>query len=471
MLGTSHLKTAIVRKLRAQFNTASVPYIPSDWNTIIQSKPTVNTPYPYICVEIDANDIKEVAVTDSGSSYDYFVSIKSVTRSKINADTRQSRDSMVTEVQRILDVEFGDYINLSNFGFNIYVQTVESVSLDELNEMGTEFYSGDVTLRVRMETTGSKTAPVASPTLTYSDFTLEPQNNTYELHDSGVITLSSTYPNSNGWQFSSVDYSLASDSDGSISGNVVTVDSGDDFIAIVSVINYVQAADNSITTTIFNRTEVNSVKSPRFAVLTDSSLTNAQITDLTLWNSSFPQVDPNRLELVINGNANDYIYILVDDVYTLTGIKNDLGLEDIEEFDVSTQDGYKVYKLTDSLPLDNASFEYTLISGATTSTSSNIDLSVSTKLLTGVDSDLESNTINVFTDGTSGLVASLPSTPSSGDVVHVSNLSGNTDNEIGLSGNVLQGTYTDNLVLNDATASFTLIYVNKTLGWNIIGLN
>jgi hypothetical protein len=322
-----------------------------------------------------------------------------------------------------------------------------------------------------METTGSKTAPVASPTLTYSDFTLEPQNDIYELHDSGVITLSSTYPNSNGWQFSSVDYSLASDSDGSISGNVVTVDSGDDFIAIVSVINYVQAADNSITTTIFNRTEVNSVKSPRFAVLTDSSLTNAQITDLTLWNSSFPQVDPNRLELVINGNSNDYIYILVDDVYTLTGIKNDLGLEDIEEFDVSTQDGYKVYKLTDSLPLDNASFEYTLISGATTSTSSNIDLSVSTKLLTGVDSNLESNTINVFTDGTSGLIASLPSTPSSGDVVHVSNLSGNIDNEIGLSGNILQGTYTDNLVLNDATASFTLIYVNKTLGWNIIGLN
>ena len=471
MLGTAQLKTAIVRKLRAQFNTASVPYIPSTWNTIIQSKPIDNTPYPYTCVEIDSNDIKEVAVTAQGSSYDYYVGIKSVTRSEVNADTRETRDAMVAEVQRILDVDYDQYINLESNGFNVYIQTVESVDISELNEMGTDFYIGNVILKVRMESNGSRTAPEASPTLTYSGFAIEPQNNIYELHDAGTITLSATYPNSNGWQFSSVDYSLASDSDGSISGNVVTVDSGDDFIAIVSVINYVQAADNSITTTIFNRTEVNSVKSPRFAVLTDTSLTTAQITDLSLWNSSFPQVDPSRQELVINGNANDFIYILIDDNYSLTGIKNDLGLEDIEEFDLSTQDGYKVYKLTDALTIDNAVFEYTLISGATTSTSSNIDLSVSTKLLSGVDSNLQSNTINVFTDGTSSLVANLPSTPSSGDVVHVSNLSGNIDNEIGLSGNVLQGSYTDNLVLNDATASFTLIYVNKTLGWNIIGLN
>ena len=471
MLGTAQLKTAIVRRLRAQFKTASVPYIPSTWNTIIQSKPVDNTPYPYICVEIDSNDIQEVAVTAQGSSYDYFVGIKAVTRSEINADTRETRDAMVAEVQRILDVDYDEYINLESNGFNIYIQTVESIDISELNEMGTDFYIGNVILKVRMEAVGSQTAPVASPTLTYSDFNIEPQNNTYELHDSGTITLSPTYLNSNGWQFSSVDYSLASDSDGSISGNVVTVDSGDEFIAIVSVINYVQASDNSISTTIFNRTEVNAVKSPRFAVLTDTSLTNAQITDLTLWNSSFPKVDPSRLELVINGNSNDFIYILIDEDYNLTGIKNDLGLDDIEEFTLSTQDGYKIYKLTDALNFDNSVFEFTLISGATTSTSSNIDLSVSTKLLTGVDSDLESNTINVFTDGTSGLVASLPSAPSSGDVVHISNLSGNIDNEIDLSSNVLQGSYTDNLVLNDATASFTLIYVNKTLGWNIIGLN
>ena len=117
MLGTAQLKTAIVRRLRAQFRTAAVPYIPSTWNTIIQSKPVDNTPYPYICVEIDNNDIKEVAVTSQGSSYDYFVGIKIVTRSEINADTRESRDAMVSEVQRILDVNYDEYLNLESKGF------------------------------------------------------------------------------------------------------------------------------------------------------------------------------------------------------------------------------------------------------------------------------------------------------------------------------------------------------------------
>ena len=63
MLGTAQLKTAIVRKLRAQFRTAAIPYIPNTWNTIIQGTPTVNTPYPYVAIEIDNNDIQEVAVT------------------------------------------------------------------------------------------------------------------------------------------------------------------------------------------------------------------------------------------------------------------------------------------------------------------------------------------------------------------------------------------------------------------------
>ena len=95
MLGTAQLKTAIVRRLRAQFKNSAVPYISNTWNTIIQSNPTSNTPYPYICVQIQSNDIKEVAVTATGSSYDYFVSIKVVTRSEVNADTRSSRDAMI----------------------------------------------------------------------------------------------------------------------------------------------------------------------------------------------------------------------------------------------------------------------------------------------------------------------------------------------------------------------------------------
>ena len=469
MLGTAQLKTAIVRRLRAQFRTAAVPYIPSTWNTIIQSKPVDNTPYPYICVEIDDKDIQEVAVTAQGSSYDYFVGIKVVTRSEINADTRQSRDAMVAEIQRILDVDFDEYLNLESKGFNVYIQTVESVDIDELNEMGTDFYTGLVTLKVRMEQIGSMTSPVADISQVYAGFNTEPINRQYELHDSGTITMPTTFVPSNGWVFNSVTYSLASDSDGTISGNVVTVASGDDSIAVASVVTFESALDSAVTTTVFYRTEYEGIKSPRIAALNFSSLTTAQVTDLTLWSSSFNSVIPNRVEVEIVANASDYIYILVDSEYPLTGIKNDLGLDDIEEYVLTTQDGYNLYRIDTAIVFDNSRFEYTLISGALSSSSETNDISVAVKVLSIADSSLEINAANVIPAGMDGLLMPLPANPLPGDVVHVSNLSGETTNEIQLNGNILQGLYSDNLILDDETSSFSLVYINPTLGWNIIG--
>ena len=469
MLGTSQLKTAIVRRLRAQFRTAAVPYIPSTWNTIIQSKPVDNTPYPYICVEIDSNDIQEVAVTAQGSSYDYFVGIKVVTRSEINADTRESRDAMVSEVQRILDVDYDEYLNLESKGFNIYIQTVESVDIDELNEMGTDFYIGNVILKVRMEQIGSMTAPIANPSQEYAGFNTDPINRQYELHDSGTITMPTTYEPSNGWIFNSVTYELASDSDGSISGNVVTVSSSDDLVAISSIITFESALDSAVTTTVFYRTEYEGIKSPRISTFTTDTITSAQITDVTLWTSRFNSVIPNRVEVEIDANSNDYIYILVDSEYPLTGIKNDLGLDDIEEYILTTQDGYNVYRLDTAIAFDNSRFEYTLISGALASSSETNDVSVSVKILSVADSSLEINTANVIPTGMDGLLMPLPANPLPGDVVHVSNLSGETTNEIQLNGNILHGLYSDNLVLDDETSSFSLVFINPTLGWNIIG--
>ncbi len=471
MLGTAQLKTAIVRRLRAQFRTAAVPYIPTTWNTIIQSKPVDNTPYPYICVEIDADDIQEAAVTAQGSSYDYYVGIKAVTRSEINADTRETRDAMVAEVQRILDVDFDEYLNLESKGFNIYIQTVESVDISELNEMGTDFYIGNVILKVRMEQIGSMTAPIATMTETYSGFNVEPISKTFELHDGGTITMPTTFEPSNGWIFNSVTYSLGSDSDGTISGNVATVAPGDDLVAVVAVITYESALDSAVTTTVFNRTEYTAIKSPRIGKFTTDSLSTAQITDLSLWTSSFPSVNPNRVETIITANSGDYIYILIDDAYTLTGIKNDLGLEDIEEYVMTSQDGYKVYKLDTILAFDNATFEYTLISGALAASSSASDTSVNVKILSVEDSSLEIGTANVIPLGMESLLMPLPSAPNPGDIVHVSNLSGEITNEIQLNGNILNGLYSDNLILDDETSSFSLVFINLTLGWNIIGQN
>ena len=471
MLGTAQLKTAIVRKLRAELRTASIPYVPNTWNTIIQSMPTVNTPYPYVHVEIDANDIQEVAVTAQGSSYDYFVGIKAVSRSEANADTRETRDALVAEIQRILDVDYSNYINLESKGFNLYVQTVESVNIEQLNELGTDIFVGDVILKVRMEQIGSMTSPNAVVNETYQNFRNDPTGGFYELYDSGTVTMPTSYPTSNGWLFDSVSYSLTSDSDGTISGNVITVGNTDDFIGISTVITFASALDTSVTTTIFSRKELRAVKSPRIAVFTDAVLSNAQIQDLSLWTSRFPSVIPNRTEVEITANALDFIYIIVDEDYPLTGIKNDLGLDDIEEYPTIVQNGFNVYKLDTAIAFNNAQFEYTLISGALGSNLDPVDTSVDVKILSSLDSSLVTNGANVIPLGSDGLIVTLPSSPSPGDIVHISNLSQEITNEIQLNGNLLQGLYSDNLILDDSTSSFSLVFINPTLGWNIIGQN
>ena len=471
MLGTAQLKTAIVRKLRAQFRTAAIPYVPNTWNTIIQSMPTVNTPYPYVHVEIDANDIQEVAVTAQGSSYDYFVGIKAVSRSEINADTRETRDALVAEIQRILDVDFDKYINLESKGFNLYVQTVESVNIEQLNELGTDIFVGDVILKVRMEQIGSMTSPTAVINETYQNFRSEPQNGYYELYDSGTVTMPTSYASSNGWIFDSVSYSMTSDSDGSVSGNIVTVGNTDNLIGISTTITFVSALDTSVTTTIFNRKELRAIKSPRIAVFTDAVVSNAQIEDLSLWTSRFPNVIPNRTEVEITANALDFIYIIVDEDHPLTGIKNDLGLDDIEEYPTIVQHGFNVYKLDTAIAFDNAQFEYTLISGLLSGSFESNDISVNVKILSTADSSLDINTANVIPLGMTGLLMPLPANPLPGDIVHVSNLSQDTTNEIQLNGNILHGLYSDNLVLDDTSSSFSLVFINPTLGWNIIGQN
>ena len=469
MLGTAKLKTAIVRRLRAQLRTAAIPYVPNTWNTIIQSMPTVNTPYPYVHVEIDNNDIVEVAVTAAGSSYDYSVRIKAVSRSEVNADTRETRDALVSEIQRVLDVDYDQYINLESNGFNVYIQTVESVSVEELNELGTDIFVGDVILKVRMEQIGSQTSPTAVISETYQNFSTQPQDDTYELYDSGTITFPISYATSNGWIFDSVTYSLTSDSDGTISGNVVTVGNTDSFIGVSTVITFASALDTSVKTTIFTRREIKSIRSPRIGIFTDETLSSAQISDLSLWTSNYPYLNPNRVEFSITANALDYIYILTDETHTLTGIKNDLGLDDIQDYSLTVLDGFNIYKLNTAVASDNSQFEYTLISGALPGVPEPNDVSVNVKILSTSNSSLETNTANIIPLGISGLLMPLPASPLPGDVVHISNLSQNITNEIQLNGSILNGLYSDNLVLDDETSSFSLVFINPTLGWNIIG--
>jgi hypothetical protein len=69
---------------------------------------------------------------------------------------------------------------------------------------------------------------------------------------------------------------------------------------------------------------------------------------------------------------------------------------------------------------------------------------------------------------TASLTLTLPSSPSAGDSIKISNRSGTTTCVLGRNGNNIMGSASD-LTLNTASASFELIYSDATNGWVIIG--
>jgi len=75
------------------------------------------------------------------------------------------------------------------------------------------------------------------------------------------------------------------------------------------------------------------------------------------------------------------------------------------------------------------------------------------------------NTLYVFT---ANLTLTLPATPANGDSIKISNLSGVATCILARNGSLIMGSATD-LTLNNAAASFELIYSGATKGWVIIG--
>ena len=75
------------------------------------------------------------------------------------------------------------------------------------------------------------------------------------------------------------------------------------------------------------------------------------------------------------------------------------------------------------------------------------------------------NTLYVFT---ADLTLTLPATPSDGDSIKISNLSAGATCILARNGSLIMGNATD-LTLDNAVASFELIYSGATKGWVIIG--
>lgn len=85
----------------------------------------------------------------------------------------------------------------------------------------------------------------------------------------------------------------------------------------------------------------------------------------------------------------------------------------------------------------------------------------------GTNTNADSFVVYVLT---ASLVLTLPASPNIGDWIKISNLSNTTTCTLGRNGSNIMG-LAENLLLDDAQASFEIIYSGTAYGWVVIGAN
>lgn len=213
--------------------------------------------------------------------------------------------------------------------------------------------------------------PPANPSQTFStNIQLGTGNNQIEQGATGSITLVAVTGSADSWSitgfrgtasFGSTIVPLFGNVNGAQgSGTLIVTGSATGSSNIVisstasynsSTLNTPQLISSSIVSSTFTK-----IRSIRYAATTTSSFTSAQIENLALWTGSLGAteitgsiikgtVNPNNYQFTINTTAQ-YIYVIVDSAYTLTGILNvnNSNANDINVFTSSSVGNYRVYR-------------------------------------------------------------------------------------------------------------------------------
>ena len=343
--GAQAIKTGIIRLLRAQWNTTNV-----ELPTLIQDRPLPSTPEPYVYVRVE--DEAEVHKTKTGASREYVVSIEVMTRSAHNSASTVLRDRIVTEITRILEsVE----LDLSTVGYDVYIQNVENIfPLEPFEELGATYFKTNISFVVTVNFEGLP-MPEQDPSFLFRDFTFSPHGRNIELHDAGIITPETTYPDSNGFTFDSAVFTLTMGADGMFDGTDYTVTATDDNLSLDSVLTYSMGTE-SVELTATNR--FNRVRSLRYGASTNDTWTDdtAAVTGLQLLSNfqsakriiAFNNLSPigDQIEFVGPPVAGDRLYIMYDATLpALTSLENinQPGGNDLHLFSSQILGGFRIY--------------------------------------------------------------------------------------------------------------------------------
>ena len=149
-----------------------------------------------------------------------------------------------------------------------------------------------------------------------------------------------------------------------------TIDTTSEPIALDSIINYELTTDNTITTALSATTSWNRIDSIRYGSIDAQAGSQPTFPDddsptyglrlLSNWNVDYGVTSPQNVTVTFTGNDGQYEYIVVNQSVTLAGIRDNLGTNNIANFDVVTDGQYKYYVSKTPILFDNSSFTYTL---------------------------------------------------------------------------------------------------------------
>jgi len=200
----------------------------------------------------------------------------------------------------------------------------------------------------------SKTIP-GSPTITATpNVQFGATSNQIEQGATGSIAFTSASGAANSWvhNFTSTNVPSPIYVTGSATGSASILITATSYYSSSGVLG----ADNSpaLTTTTATTTTYTKIRSVRYGASAATSFTQAQLENLALWDTTLGgtvgsiakgTTDPNNYQFTAVASAQ-YIYIVVDSAYTLTGILNvnNSNSNDLNVFSNSTIGNYKVYR-------------------------------------------------------------------------------------------------------------------------------
>ena len=364
------IRSAVATTIRNNFDFRNVRGLTE--NPTVTQNPTRQTKEPYIYV-YSVGQI-EIDSTKDDTPFQYHVAIEVTLRyNSYRGGQRQAEEIMNEVFSYVRGKNSSEYPDLSQYGFNVYNTTTGDTVEFTDRLRGANYYKVVTALYVTASFTGQEiqVQPIQAPEFTYSGFSYLPISNNIERYDAGNIVPSQTYDSgNNGWNFDTVDYSLPASAEGVYDGTDYTLTATNEPIAIDSTINYELASDSGITTTLAATTAWTRIDSIRYGAIPASAGLQPTFPDdtsptyglrlLSNWNVDFGVTDPQNMTITLSANKDEYLYIIVGINDVLAGIRDSLGTNNINNFDVVTDGQYRYYITKIPVVFDNSSFTYTL---------------------------------------------------------------------------------------------------------------